>query len=1150
MNQALKNTNIGKRLTGSNPGGITSLNDKTVRNDFFRGSCSLFHLLTFYFIVLSFQSANAQLNPVFLKQYTEQNGVPGAQVNSILPDHFGFIWLGTINGLAVYDGYEFKRFFNDPNDTASMEGLVIWSVYEDSKKRIWVSTGQSHLNRYNPVTKKFKRYNIDNLIDQPSTIEVDVAVMSEHSSGRIYLGVSTQYGQEIDGALLYYDESDDTIKRFGTKSDPQIQNIIRLENDAEGNTWILSYSGFFKIDRSNTLTRVNTFDKYFTAGEYPTDFAFGESSNLWIISSRGKLLEINLADSTATARLSLKLLKNNGRNCIKIDSQQRIWIGTNSGIVRFHIPSSTTESFAHGLGNPLENTVINKIVVDSFGTAWIGTDDKGLFKYEERTLFKSIKHANKEKDSLAPGWVSLISGFTGNKASIASGDGRTSGVKILDPETGKLVSISSTPFFRGTAFVTSLYFDPSGELLIATSQGVWRLSVAAGKMRAFHDTSYPKDVVINRFYSDVDGNLWLATMNGLYKRSKSSSQYKRYDLGRLNGSNASSNEITMAVESSIGGLWLTTNNGLFFYDKATDSVARHGFDKTQGDVFVSQDINSLYESNDTTVWVGGWQGGLSRYNPRTKKIKTYTRNDGLPSMSVQAILPDDKTNSLWLSTFDGISLFKTDKEQFVNFDISDGIQGQLFADGSVYRTADNYFLFGGSNGVTFFNPDNILRSSTIPKVFLTDLKVFNKSVLPGEKSILKKPIYETSEIVLAHNQANISLDFIALHYSDPSKNKYLYKLENYDQDWREAGSQHTAYYSGLEAGTYNFIVKASNNNGVWNEAGARLKIVVLKPWWKTGWAYAGYSLLLLVFLLLFNKYMRNRLINQERERNRAKELEQAKEIQKAYHNLGEAHEALKATQAQLIQSEKMASLGELTAGIAHEIQNPLNFINNFSDVSKELLIEMETALNNGNDEEAKQIANDVKENLEKVIHHGKRADSIVKGMLQHSRGNSGIKEPVDLNGMADEYLRLAYQGLRAKEKSFNSNFETDFDPAVINVQVVPQDIGRVLLNVYNNAFYAVYDKQKTASKDYTPLVQVSTRKKDNTVEVTVRDNGKGIPEKVAEKIFQPFFTTKPTGQGTGLGLSLAYDIVKSHGGTITVHSSPGEGATFVITLPV
>ncbi|HJS56075.1 MAG TPA: ATP-binding protein, partial [Chitinophagaceae bacterium] len=260
---------------------------------------------------------------------------------------------------------------------------------------------------------------------------------------------------------------------------------------------------------------------------------------------------------------------------------------------------------------------------------------------------------------------------------------------------------------------------------------------------------------------------------------------------------------------------------------------------------------------------------------------------------------------------------------------------------------------------------------------------------------------------------------------------------------------------------------------------------------------------------------------------------------------------LKQAQQQLVQSEKMASLGELTAGIAHEIQNPLNFVNNFSDVSNELLEEMKQELATGNTQQAMYIANDVIDNLEKILHHGKRADAIVKGMLQHSRTSSGQKEPTDINILADEYLRLAFHGLRAKDKSFNAKFETDFDNSIGKLNVIPQDIGRVILNLINNAFYTVTEKKKQGAVGFEPTVTVTTVKDNGKIEIKVKDNGNGIPQKNLDRIFQPFFTTKPTGQGTGLGLSLAYDIVtKGHGGELKVETREGEGSEFIIQLPI
>ncbi len=329
--------------------------------------------------------------------------------------------------------------------------------------------------------------------------------------------------------------------------------------------------------------------------------------------------------------------------------------------------------------------------------------------------------------------------------------------------------------------------------------------------------------------------------------------------------------------------------------------------------------------------------------------------------------------------------------------------------------------------------------------------------------------------------------------------------------------------------------------------------------------YLSFPLSLLVYVAMrFKEIMNEVRQNAEQvvrlsEEKKEQALKQQKlleeEVARQTVELRTSLENLKSTQSQLIQSEKMASLGELTAGIAHEIQNPLNFVNNFSEVSNELLDEMKDEIKKGNYAEVNAIADDVKQNLEKINHHGKRADGIVKGMLQHSRSSSGQKEPTNINVLADEYLRLAYHGLRAKDKSFNATMKTDYDETIGNINIIPQDIGRVILNLITNAFYAASLPPPAGGgvKDpdyvHSPTVWLTTKKEGNKVLISVRDNGPGIPQKILDKIFQPFFTTKPTGQGTGLGLSLSYDIVtKGHGGELKVETKEDEGTTFSIVL--
>jgi C4-dicarboxylate-specific signal transduction histidine kinase len=306
------------------------------------------------------------------------------------------------------------------------------------------------------------------------------------------------------------------------------------------------------------------------------------------------------------------------------------------------------------------------------------------------------------------------------------------------------------------------------------------------------------------------------------------------------------------------------------------------------------------------------------------------------------------------------------------------------------------------------------------------------------------------------------------------------------------------------------------------------------------------------FSMLSRKHTQEKL-EREQEQNTLiaqQKTELEKQVIQRTAELRKSLEDLKFTQKQLIQSEKMASLGELTTGIAHEIQNPLNFVNNFSAVNKELVDELQSELKSGNTEEAIAISNDIKENQVKINHHGKRADVIVKGMLQHSRSSTGVKEPTDINALADEYLRLSYHGWKAKDNSFNATMQTDLDESIGKINIIPQDIGRALLNLYNNAFYAVAEKAKQQPNGYEPAILVSSKKIIDKIALTVMDNRNCIPQKVFDKIFQPFFTTKPTGQGTGLGLSLSYDIIKAHGCEIKVNTKENEGSEFIVELPL
>jgi signal transduction histidine kinase len=515
---------------------------------------------------------------------------------------------------------------------------------------------------------------------------------------------------------------------------------------------------------------------------------------------------------------------------------------------------------------------------------------------------------------------------------------------------------------------------------------------------------------------------------------------------------------------------------------------------------------------------------------------------------------------------------------------------------------------GSSNGLLVFAPGQAgAVNPNPPEVVITGIRLFNDPIAPSEEGPLAVAAPVADEVRFEYDQNVITFEFAAVHYSDPGRNVYAYRLDDFDDDWVEVGGQRTATYTSLDPGRYTFRVRAASADGIWSEEEAIIRLVVTPPWWRTTWAYLLYVLLAGAALSATDRVQRRRVQRQERERavraeaelravmaetesralkseaerlkaederkaaelarqeaelQRARENEQkSREIARAYDALEASVRDLRATQAQLIQQEKLASLGALTAGIAHEIKNPLNFVNNFAQLSVDLADEIEAELRERGDALEESLADlvellgDLRDNARRIHEHGRRADRIVKNMLAHSSGGGGERALTDLNRFVDEYANLAYHGMRAKESSLNIALNRDFDPAVGQVEVIPQDLGRVLINLLNNAFYAVTERaRKSQPGDYTPTVGVATRREgkgdEARVAVTISDNGAGIPGDVIGRIFEPFYTTKPSGEGTGLGLSMAYEIVtQGHGGTLEVDSRPSEGSTFIVSLP-
>lgn len=787
--------------------------------------------------------------------------------------------------------------------------------------------------------------------------------------------------------------------------------------------------------------------------------------------------------------------------------------------------------------NSITDQSVYAFHLDNTYNLWVGTNS-GLSKIE---IFSPITRFNSKEHEI------------GSPLSLKANDnnlyiGTSTNVLYIDKSDGIVKKVEGIPNTQVFGFAAD------NNKLLSTGVGIYEIKGAKATMVKGTESFQTLKVVISKFhpgYVFISGGFGIQVFKRVLARN---GEYDYENIGPISGVKRS---VYSLAENKEGELWGGTQAGILF---------RIVFAKTAS-------------------------GNLDVPNARVEEFK---KKDGIRGLSGLAVGPIE--GKVYTSGIEGFYFFYPSIQEFERdpvFSFSDEIANinldtygiGVAETGNVYldfkgekrlavRHADGTFIlqsypfnlinssrvasaYTEPSGVIWFGTDEGLIRLDPNKDYKIDhpVPVYFNSIVTGEKSLAPKEYLDGSIPKIAFKGNGIRFDYSAPYFIRENQIRYQTFLEGLDADWSNWEDKVYREFSNLPWGKYTFRVRAKNTFGTVSEE-IDYTFEISPPWYATWWAYLLYFLSFGLIVYGVVKFQTGRILAKERERNLEREVVQAKEIEKAYNKL-------KATQSQLIQSEKMASLGELTAGIAHEIQNPLNFVNNFSEVSEELIDEMKEEMENGNLEMVLEISNDLKENLSKIKHHGKRADAIVKGMLEHSRNNASDKKPTNLNALADEFLRLSYHGLRAKDKSFSADFETDLDPNLPLVNVVAQDVGRVILNLINNAFYAVGQKARESqssngiTSSYKPKVSVQTRMvglAGNTsgVEICIKDNGVGIPKAIKDKIFQPFFTTKPTGQGTGLGLSLSYDIIKSHGGDLRVksRSSEEEGTEMIIFLPL
>lgn len=1107
-------------------------------------------LSLFNFFVLLYTNGQG-LNPnLRFGRISVEEDLSNPKVYCTYQDSQGFLWFGTEDGLNKYDGYNFDVSKYNPTDNKAISNNIVRCIFEDSKQNLLIGTDNG-LNIYNRSNASFGRFQ-NNPEDKTSLSNDIISSIAEDKNGVIWIGTS-------DGLNTFNPTTGKFSLVPGISADPNSLSsnaISALLLDDNGILWVGTVSD--GLNAFNTSTKKSTRFVHENGNTNSiseneiTCLAKDKTGNIWAGTVNGGANVINPQSKKVTHYTLENGLSSNSVFSILQDKNGNFWIGTlGGGLISIDHNTGKKVNYTHNAQNSesLSNNKIWNLFEDNAGTIWIGTSE-GLSFYN-RTLAKFDTY---QANPFSGGNNSVFSVFEDSKGNIWTGI-LGGGLNVFDRKEGRFVNEKfaslSHPLLRFNN-VFAIAEDPFGVLWLGTTDGLLSYDKTNGNVKQYKNIPSEKNSLSNNYirsiYVDNSGILWIGThgggLNAFHPKTDKFSVFKNNPADPT----SLSNDVVMNVsEDSKGILWIATyGGGLNRFERKSGKFKSFQNDINNPASINSNFIHSIYEDAKGSLWIGTYGGGINLMKDEGKKFLHFTENDGLPNNIINGISPDTKGN-LWISTNSGVCKFipRSLESKIVAstriYNTQDGLQNK-FNENANFTGSKGWLYFGGNQGLNAFHPDSINDNKVIPPVVITKFYLFEK---PARMDTL---ITNERTLKLNYKQNFFTFEFAGLNFLLPKKNRYAYKMEGLNDEWIEFGTRRYVTFTNVDPDHYVFKVKACNNDGVWNEEGISIDITITPPFWKTWW-FTGLSALTITLLIFAYIRIRTNTLVKQNVLLEEKVHVRTHELQEKNVELTKTMDNLKSTQTQLIQSEKMASLGQLTAGIAHEIQNPLNFVNNFSELSVELLDELSTA---PDEAEKKEIVGDLKQNLGKIVFHGKRADSIVKGMLQHSRASTAEKQITDINKLVDEFFNLAYHGMRAKDPAFNCSMQKDLAPDIPQIKIIPQDISRVILNIFNNSFYAVDEKKKVQDNgNYQPTVSITTKKTGDKVLIAIRDNGKGIPSDIKDKIFNPFFTTKPTGMGTGLGLSISYDIiVKGHGGDLKVDSKSGEFTEFTILLPI
>ncbi len=1158
-----------------------------------------------------FCSGAAQAQLLSFTHYTtesESRALPSAEIPSVYQDRLGYLWIAVYSsGLIRYDGSQMHRY--DEGD--GLKSVAVWDMIEDATGRLWVSTNGGVFASEEPLQayEKGRRIQFTTRLGGVPLLDVGVRrnVMAVDTQGRLWVGADAlglvRYTPTQDGLLA------DTLRvppAPGETSRP-VRSVVARQN---GSVWVgLSGGGLVRYADGVSEEVVGDglpSSTVSTLYEAPSGVLWGGegSGRLWrleeqgngyryvtvseslsntvnsiVVTSQGHLLAAS--GGSGVLRMAIhgrnaqpqRLTRENGLlsdvvNDLIEDNEGNVWVAQTGGLSKLRYNYSAFASYtaqsaigewpllpapsvsaiepAYGRGpcdfwagtaggvacvqrgpparsqyiqtaNGLANDYVNGLAYDAEGRLWIGTP-AGI-------------------DVVAPVGVPLPAASKSQPLSLYGSAYRVATYQDRTPTVLAVVPIRLARSDRDTTRVETVWFA-ANKFLFVLAEGDWfRFGTAAGlPSTVFHTVA-----------ADDAGRLWVGTRDhGLYRSTRPVTLAALRELAASGPSGEALSPLGREVNAPLfEPVWSRESDAVTDQIEALRWVEGAMWAATPAGVF---------------VFASGPSADL-------QPVAWFDKNNGLEAQHVFSLDVSPTTGRLWIGTNAGlVEIDPAEREIVSSVTRRDGlVDNEVWYYGSVRTDERGRVHFGTAKGVTVYDPALDRANPEPPVLHLRRVDVVSS----------------------ADGYNEVSFEYAATSFANESAVRYRTRLAGYESAWSAPTPEGKIRYTNLPAAfwprPYTFQVIASNGQGDWTPEPLTYTFNVTPRWWLRWWAFGAYALMTLASGVALVRAQRARLIKRVRERARIREAEfraehalaeqaaaearaqalqaenerKESELAKA-HELEQAYNELQTTQAQLIQAEKMASLGQLTAGIAHEIKNPLNFVNNFAKISVELAEELREELEARRSQpvgevidEVAEIIDDLARNAGKIEEHGQRADRIVRAMLDHSRGGGGTFQKTDFNTLVSEYINLSYHGMRANVPGFNVTIEKNLDERIGPIELVPQEFGRVLINILNNAFYALHRYKEERDAEYVPTVTARTHPTREGVELRLQDNGPGIPDALARRVFEPFFTTKPPGEGTGLGLSLSYDIVtQMHGGTIHLETEDHAGTTFVITLPV